>query len=361
MGCDKWPRNTIFFESFKLGFSVTFSSDGKQLLIGGGESYDDTLQLYDVASGQKVGTFLGHTNWVLSVAFSPDGKQILSGSADKTVKLWDVASGREIKTFLGHTGFVESVVFINDGKQALSGSDDGIVKLWDISNGKEIAQFVSFKNGEWVVITSEGYYNASPNGDQYLNVRVGNNAYGIDQYRATFYKPALVALAFSGDRNAYLAAVRQSGKTVQDANIAPPQVTISTPSSVISNRTNISVSVDGGTQSIQYLTVKINGKIVARDMGVTPVGTKGLAPMARLNVLAEGNTSRKRTNFNLDIPLDPGNNIIEVLAFNGYSEGRAITIVYYMTTQRNFPNLYIHQSRERLGDTPHPVVQPLRK
>jgi len=101
------------------------------------------------------------------------------------------ASGREIRTFSGHSDRVTSVAFSPDGRQVLSGSYDNTTRIWDISTGKEIAQFISFIDGEWVVITPEGYYNSSPNGDKYLNVRDGNNVYGIDKYRTTFYKPDL--------------------------------------------------------------------------------------------------------------------------------------------------------------------------
>jgi hypothetical protein len=76
-------------------------------------------------------------------------------------------------------------VFISNGRQVLSGFWDSTMKLRDIATGKEIAQFISFTDGEWLVVTSDGYYDASPNGDKYLNVRVGNNVYGIGQYRST--------------------------------------------------------------------------------------------------------------------------------------------------------------------------------
>jgi len=73
-----------------------------------------------------------------------------------------------------------------------------LLQLFDAKTDKEVARCYYFTDGEWIVITPDGYYNASPNGDKYLNVRIGNNVYGIENYREAFYRPDIVKLALSG-------------------------------------------------------------------------------------------------------------------------------------------------------------------
>src|SRR5207248_1006633 len=88
-------------------------------------------------AAQLVTTLKGHTAGIGSVAFSPDGKRIVSGSDDETVKVWDAQTGQETLTLKGHTHWVISVAFSPDGKRIASGSFDKTVRVWDAHTGQK--------------------------------------------------------------------------------------------------------------------------------------------------------------------------------------------------------------------------------
>jgi WD40 repeat protein len=120
-------------------YAVAFSPDGRRIVSG---SYDNTLRLWDASSGRPIGSPLqGHTSPVSSVALSLDGRRIVSGSWDSTLRLWDASSGRPIGSPLqGHTDtdWVVSVAFSPDGRRIVSGSEDKTLRLWDATSGQPI-------------------------------------------------------------------------------------------------------------------------------------------------------------------------------------------------------------------------------
>jgi WD40 repeat protein len=118
--------------------SVAFSPDGKVVASG---SQKNTIRLWDVETGEELKVLTGHTGAVVGLCFSPDGKTLASSSWDRSIRLWDVATGNEVRRINGHQGGVNSVTFSPDGKELLSASGDGTARLWDAATGGEVRQF----------------------------------------------------------------------------------------------------------------------------------------------------------------------------------------------------------------------------
>ena len=133
---------TLKGHSSEVG-SVAFSPDGKRLASG---STDKTIKIWDTVTGKELLTLKGHSKGVDSVAFSPDGKRLASASGDKTIKLWDTVTGKELLTLKGHSGFASSIAFSPDGKRLASPSVRTI-KIWDAVTGKELLTLKGHSRG----------------------------------------------------------------------------------------------------------------------------------------------------------------------------------------------------------------------
>ncbi|KAG8785709.1 hypothetical protein FRC12_017251 [Ceratobasidium sp. 428] len=143
-------------------FSVAVSPDGRWVASG---SYNHTVCIWDSHTGQvAAGPLVGHTDHVNSVSFSPDGSRVASGSKDKTIRIWDSETGQLVTgPFEGHNDAVRSVVFSPDGRHLASGSNDKTVRIWEARTGQAASCPCS---GHTDYVVSVAY---SPDGDSIVS------------------------------------------------------------------------------------------------------------------------------------------------------------------------------------------------
>ncbi|KAG0055387.1 hypothetical protein BGZ83_008779 [Gryganskiella cystojenkinii] len=129
--------------SFHSGpvMSVTYSPNGKQIASGG---TDGTVRLLDAHTGRLGHILTGHTGGVQSVTYSPSGRQIASGSTDGTVRLWDAETRTPVHILKDHTDEVWSVAYSPDGQMVASGSADKTVRLWNVASGQSLTSVRGF-------------------------------------------------------------------------------------------------------------------------------------------------------------------------------------------------------------------------
>jgi WD40 repeat protein len=222
------------------GFSfAAFSPGGEEVLTNeipvGGRVPEQTACLWDVKTGRLVRRFIVHKAAVYAGAFSPDGKEIVTGGGtwhgglpipeNAELRLWDVASGREIRQYQGHKHVVQSVCFSPDGKRILSAGKGDLARLWDVQTGREIFA--------WPKVRGDGVLSAELSKDGRLvltcqtgrltiwNVSSGKEVVGIERpgedgfFNAAQFSPDAKLVASASQDNTARTWDAATGKQVQ--------------------------------------------------------------------------------------------------------------------------------------------------
>ena len=127
--------------------AVTFvPKTAKAVTVSGSQSVTERVaRLWDTNDRSQIGLLSGHTDQVLNIAVSPDGRQVLTTSIDKTARLWELETGKPIATLTGHETPVLSAAFSTDGARAVTGAWHS-VRLWDLSTGRQLRSFTGHKD-----------------------------------------------------------------------------------------------------------------------------------------------------------------------------------------------------------------------
>jgi WD40 repeat protein len=133
--------------------ALAFTGDGRWLVSSG---HDDSVRLWDLSNGRQVRILGMHMREVETLAVCPVGSCVVSGGNDQVLKIWEIPSGRLIQTFVGHTAGVKTAIFSKDGRQLISGSGDPpnhegrepdfSIRVWDVATGREVRKFEDHRN-----------------------------------------------------------------------------------------------------------------------------------------------------------------------------------------------------------------------
>ena len=221
-----WPDVMQILEGHTSSInSVAFSPDGSLIAScsGGIGPYpspmDCTIRVWDAKTGALVGSpFKGHTNFVTSIAFSPNGELIASGSGDNSIRVWEVNRGVTRQLLAGHTGMVTSVAFCPDRTRPLiaSGSEDKTIRIWNVKTGAIEKLFKGHERRVTsVAFSPDGNHLASGSGDNTIRLWETSISASIRRFIGHTHPVTSVAFGPDGTYTPMLIASGSEDKTIR--------------------------------------------------------------------------------------------------------------------------------------------------
>ncbi len=291
--------------------SVAYSPDKRYYARG-----TRSIHVRNTADDRIVRTLNGHKKWITAIAYSPDGRSILSGDEGGNLILWNVKFGIAVSKFSGHLAAVTCIDFSAAGHLVATSSWDNTCRVWNIDSGQEIVKLIASPDGEWITSTPDGFYINSPEGKNLIHWSVPGEleTYSFEQFESKFMKPDVIAERLN----------RKNDIDLISPDIAkPPRIAIKNQNEVktISGKQYSLQVTTLGIEAIETLRVFSNGKPI-HEISVTP----------------------GQTEFNLQIPLVFGVNRITAVAFSagGFSSNPKFVDVVSINHELQMPNLHIY-------------------
>lgn len=176
---------------------VKFSPDGKTLAVS---SWDHKIRVYNSSDWSLKYTLEGHTNMIMSIDFSVDGRYLASGAgnntvskADNSVIVWDMNTGVEHCRYTGHRGMVQKVIFDKLSTHVYSTGDDGTIRVWDYTTCEEVALMASVGEDDYVIATPDNYYMSSKDALGAVSFRIGKKLYPFEQFDLKLNRPDIIS------------------------------------------------------------------------------------------------------------------------------------------------------------------------
>jgi WD40 repeat protein/transcriptional regulator with XRE-family HTH domain len=188
-------------------YSVAFSPDGKYVLTG---SQDGTARLWDAQSGQEIRQFIGHKGGIAAVTFSQDGTLVVTGGNDQTARVWDAESGQQLQVLNDSSG-VTAVALSPDGKLILTNGGNKAARLWDVQSGRALRDFIGHTGFvSDVAFSADGQYALTGSSD--TTARIWETATGkqLHIFTGQTQYSSVTSVAFSPDDKYVLAGNHDS-------------------------------------------------------------------------------------------------------------------------------------------------------